>query len=224
MPRTSVIMACHGDRQPLLAKTLYTLAHQIGYDFEVVVASDGPPGAEAVVARFRKELAIRHVWSHPDHVWVGAARTRNAAIRVVTGQRRLIIDCDCLCPANLVASHAAFADGLVGVIGFRRHLPAEVHRDLTEQQLLAVETVPSYGDWRGEGGRLNHLLRQARRHDPLIRLSCWTCHLSIPTHIIRQIGGFWAEIKGWGCEDCELGLRALRARVRYHVMQEPTVY
>jgi glycosyltransferase involved in cell wall biosynthesis len=224
-PMVSVVIATH-NKMSRLERTLKTLCLQKEKRFEVLLCNDaGDAAAEELCRGFADRLSIAHLWATPQgEAPRGAGRTRNAGLRKAKGDRVLIIDDDCLCPADIVGAHASFGAKLIGVVGFRRHVAEDVHERLTDNDLGDIKAIPARPEMRAEEPHLAALLKLITTKNSDVQRYLWTCHISYPTLILRRIGGFWEAFTGSGCEDCELGLRAFRAGVRYHVLHDPSVY
>lgn len=224
-PRLSIIIATRF-RFESLERTLRTLTFQRDKDFEVHLINDGGnPGSLDLVKTYSSQLTIFHHYSNIDtRRSIGAARTRNVGFRHCRAPRTLIIDEDCLCPPTVTQTHSMYLKKSIGVIGFRRHVPSEVHEKLTEAQLRNLPKIRSGPDNRDTKNGITRILHLIQKKSWQIQDRCWTCHISYPTELIREIGGFWEEFTVSGCEDCELGLRAFRKGLRFVLMREPCVY
>lgn len=223
--KVSIVIATR-NKSASLQKVLTTLTFQKEKDFEVHVVNDGGTfETEELCHSFQDRLQLQHHWSVPSNAEsMGAAKARNVGIRRALASRLLIVDDDCLCPNDVVAVHAELGNRMLSYIGFRRHVDVEVHKRLTPAQLADVKSVPSKPEMRARPEHLQRMSELCRKGVWQVQSYLWTCHISYPTSVIKKIGGMWEEMKGSGAEDCEFGLRAWRAGVRYQILHDPSVW
>lgn len=226
MDLSLVIPTC--GRPPLLGRVLAALAMAPQVAFEVHVVCDGV-SARTALAEAPTDLPYPlHVWTAgpPAAAW-GAARARNLGVTHAQAPRVLFIDDDCLCPPALLRLHAQAAE-LVGLCGLRRHLRPAEHARLTPADFARLgyggpgTAIAGHPEMRST--QISRLLALCQSQSPHITHYCWTCHLSLPTAVVRAVGGFWEAMLGSGHEDCELALRCFRAGVRYQLLRQPWVW
>lgn len=201
-PAISVIIASSG-RFPLLRHALRGLAAQTYQDAELIIAFDDCFPGEGWVPQAAKVTR---------GVWHSAAKARNAALRLATAPRVLVLDEDCFPCPDILARHAA-VPGETAWIGRRRFLPAartQALTDTTTWEQMLPHCTPDL--------REDHLRRC--RHQPDKHKVFFTCHVSFPRAAALAIGGLWEAMPASGFEDVEFGLRLLRFGVRLDVPDE----
>lgn len=224
--KVSVVIATH-KKDFYLEKTLKSLTLQTEKDFQVHVVNDGGDTSTIdLVNHFKDRLDVHHHWTRePGHQPCGAAATRNVGIRHAAAPRLLIVDDDCLCPSDVIKTHATLGGTNLGYIGFRRFVAIDVVKRITDRLLLDVKRfIPCRAEQRHEVKHQRRMASMCQNSQWEIQCYIWTCHLSLPTAIAKQVGGMWEEMLGSGAEDQEFGLRCFRAGVRYRVLADPTVY
>ncbi len=217
----SVIIPTVGNVDALI-RTLDSLAYKQGLgerDYEVLVVQD----QLAEAAGWERQLVRDAYCGKPRCLhWItasmygdnGAATARNAGIKLARGRRLLFVDDDCVCPPGLLAVHAERGVG-DALIGFRRHVKGW---EATRQDAWELSAGHD-ARWR----HLHSIEKDCKANSP--HLNCWayTCHLSVPAHAARAIGGFWEEMKGSGWEDREFALRLQRYGLCFDVLRAPMV-
>lgn len=219
MPALSVVIPTAGHPEKL-RRTLNGLAHQRMTDFEVIVSDDGLDDSTADVCG---EFAARlDVFVSRVGAGRGAGNARNRGVETAGAVRVLFLDDDCVASPDVTAWHAGWADKPVGLLGLRRMVqPAHV-ADLDDPtKLHAARWQP---EARTTMPRRYETLKARRAPQPDWHKYAWTCHVSYPTHKLREVGGFWCEFRGAGFEDLEIALRLTRAGVELVPFAEPAVY
>ena len=185
---------------------------------EVLIADDGSSSeTAAVVSRWGAmvHFPIRHVWQE-DHGFQ-AAKIRNKAAAMATGDYLIFLDGDCLLRPGFVRRHIKFAEPGHFVAGNRVLLS----RDFT---LLSLEQGVPVEQW--STGRFRH--DQIQRSWPLrtwplgpLRKAFprqWrgvkTCNLAVWKKDLVAVNGLDESFVGWGYEDSELVIRLLRQGVK----------
>lgn len=180
--RATVIVPVR-DRPEHLRMTLEGLARQVGAEFEVIVVDDG---SQEPVRGVPADLILRT----PG---VGASAARNCGIDHAQGDILIFLDGDMLVQAGFVARHVeihALTYPLV-VCGARRHLPAEGRGALRRDSREVIFDIQSYAcSVLGKPWSLSY-----------------SCNLSVPAHLARNLGGFDESFRGWGLEDLEFAYR-----------------
>lgn len=222
MPDISVIVSTF-DRPDALAAVLRGLAAQCDMRFEIIVGDDGSgPETARCIGNARDDLSIpvRHVWHANSGFRV--AEIRNRAVTQAQGAYLILLDGDCIPRAHFVERHRRLAERGWVVSGSRVLLS----RKATEQILsdeIAVETWPA-ARWLHE-----RLTRRTNRLLPLVglpdgrwrkvRAGDWrpvrSCNLAMWRDDLMRLDGFDSSYTGWGLEDSDLAIRALRAGLRH---------
>lgn len=224
IPLVSVIIATH-QKTSRLAKALLGLRNQTEKNFEVIVADDASdPQTQTLIDAHTTYLTIKYTQTSKSGKPMGAAFARNCAIAQATAPRTLIIDDDCIAPVHLLAAHAGFGEGAVGAFGLRRHIAEGDHTRIGEGNMHTVSTLPYRKEMRDTESTIANINRLIDAQNSGIRNYLFTCHISYPTATLKQVGGFWQEMRGSGFEDQELGLRMFRAGVRFRFLSDIVVY
>lgn len=213
MVNTSVIITTYNS-PGYLRRVLETYLLQTLLPHEIVVADDGS-GREtaAVVEAFRKTAPfhVGHVW-HED-LGFRAAKIRNEAVKVCSGDYLIFSDGDCLAHRAFVADHTALA---------RQGYFVQGKRMLVKEKASASFSPSSLGELvihclRREVSGCHHLLRlpglvMSRRGLRGIK----TCNLSVHRDAVLAINGFNEAFVGWGREDAEFAARLYAYGLRRH--------
>ena len=199
-PLLSVIIPTY-DRPEALRNLLDRLALQDlpPAAFEVIVVDDGSPTPTADTGP--RPYAFSLV--RQDNA--GPAAARNRAIAQARGKWLVIYNDDTLPDPD----------------GLRRHLDAQRSCEVPEAILGRFDFLPEHLD-----DPLTALMQQTTLLFGYTRLEAgrrygwetfWTCNLSVPTEVVRSVGGFDPAFRHALCEDVELGrrLEAVGVQVRY---------
>jgi glycosyltransferase involved in cell wall biosynthesis len=217
----SVIVTTY-NRPDALAAVLRSLARQTDRCFEVIVADDGSTVATArTITEWvpRMPVPLKHVW-HEDSGF-RAAEIRNRAIRASSGDYCVFLDGDCLARPDFVAVHRRLAEPGWFVTGNRILLS----RELTGR-ILAEALEPEqwgFASWIAQRAR-----RRVNRFLPLLVLELgplrklhprrWqdarSCNVAFWRSDLDRLDGFDAAFTGWGREDSDVFVRAIKAGVR----------
>lgn len=225
MLKCSVIISTY-NRRELLRRTLDSLARQSlpRAEFEVYVCDDGSSdGTAELVAGYADRIDVHHLFQEDRGARVSAAR--NMGITAARAQVCVFLDdgvvagSDCL--REHVAAHEA-ADGPLALVGYvwaytpRHDVTAEDAARMTE--ILDRSDADELIAWLRADGRLPDFREEyyAKYGDdfggePAPWSIYWTCNVSAPTSLIREVGMFDTAFRGWGGEDCDLGYRLHRA-------------
>jgi glycosyltransferase involved in cell wall biosynthesis len=223
-PAATVVIPTY-NRAELLRDTLTRLTAQTlpAGSFEVVVADDGSTDAtREVVDSFTDRLTIGYHYQEDRGFRAGLAR--NAGAAMATAPLLLFLDCGALPGCDYLERHLAH------------------HRDPADRKVVlgymyAFNPVRSFPGLRAEiaAGPLEELVERRRdepafadlRHQELAEIGfdlsrmavpwmfCFSANLSLRTDDFRAVGGFDETFTGWGCEDMDLGIRLLRAGLRF---------
>lgn len=210
--RVSVIVTTYNSPE-YLKRVLAGLARQSLVPHEVIVADDGsaPETGEYVRSLsasggIDSGIEIKHVW-HED-MGFRAARIRNLAVKVATGEYVVFLDGDCLVNRHFVADHARlarkghFLQGKRVII--RRDASGHVSRRETNSPWALLRLALTGGI-----SNFHHILRL-----PFIppRVSTGhrgikTCNMGVFREDIIAVNGFNERFVGWGREDSEFAVR-----------------
>lgn len=221
-----VVIPVYDDLGALRA-ALMGFRRQTDQEFNVHVCCDGGP--EAAARAMAEGFGATFDYLGPTK---GAgepgrmAAVRNLGLRRCTAPRVLFVDGDCVPSADVTFTHAAGEGILVG----RRMDLARAVADKIRATGAELDPEGATEDirleWEGKPGE-NAALYVAGLTTPLGAVAeClgWTCHISYPTALIRKLGGFWEELRGWSMEDVELARRVLMTGVTARTTMVPVYH
>ncbi|MFM9995469.1 MAG: glycosyltransferase family 2 protein [Phycisphaerales bacterium] len=238
----SVIIPTYA-RAAKLAACVRALARQT-FDprrFEVLVSVDGPDAGEAAAVRDAAGGTIdATVLAGPRQ---GPAAARNRAIARARGSLLLLLNDDVIPAPDLIARHAETheslaaeavrtgRDGAIRPAMILGSAPWVVHRpDRLFDRLIRETSMVFFYDRMGgaEGASVAPNRDWGFRH-------AWTLNLSVPTAVVREVGGFSESLPSACYEDLEWAWRVRErfgspvlyrpaARVEHDHRYEPAAY
>ncbi|NML84580.1 glycosyltransferase family 2 protein [Polaromonas sp.] len=203
------------NRSDALLAVLRSLSVQCSASHEVLIADDGsrPDQVDMLYQQcpaFR--CPVRHVW-HAD-IGFTAARARNMAASLATGDYLVFLDGDCVPNRSFAEQHARLAESGCFVNGSRVLLGENLTRQVTSGTIDLLNCTAAF--WitarlRGESNKLLHLVvwpwclfRVKKGFD-------WhgirSCNLGVWRSDFVAVNGFDEVFEGWGHEDADLVLR-----------------
>lgn len=208
------------NRAQLLSSTLESLRLQRiddGLRFEVIVCDDGSSdNTREIIDRYAGQVDLRYAWQPDRGHRVAAAR--NMGIALAQYSVTAMIDCGALASPSFVQQHYLLHQPFVlehealpvAVIGNTRGYRLDLDDSSAGAQVIRHSSVDialelAAADPRYEDDRMQDAARI--KFGDLSWRQFWTTNVSVPTSVIRSIGGFDATFEGWGGEDIELGFR-----------------
>ncbi|MDC0379372.1 glycosyltransferase [Litorivicinus sp.] len=194
------------NRPDTLDLVLQTVATQSRIPDEVVVCDDGSSiETSMVVSRWNQFLPIRHAWQ-PDRDF-RAARSRNLGVSKSVSEYVVLVDGDCLLPANFVTNHIKLARAGYIVAGGRRLLAdSETHALLSR----AIPLESAFTHWKFRSIPLGTIRYSNPSGWKIVR----TCNLGLYRDEFQNVGGFDEAYVGWGREDSDFVVRLLHLGLR----------
>lgn len=217
------------NRPEHLRLLLAALAAQTRPPDELVVADDGSDDATtAALARCLPACGIPAQVVRQEKDGYRLAAARNLAIRAVTGDYLLFLDCDVVPLPDAVAAHERNAARGRLLCGHRALLDEAATR-----ALFAVLPAPAEADWELAWRSADDRERQAAaklfaRHAALRRWHLARphkpkligCHFSLFRGDVERVNGFDENFVGWGYEDDDFARRLYRVGVEPHSVIE----
>lgn len=203
------------NRSDALLAVLRSLSVQCGASHEVLVADDGsrPDQVEMLFQQCPAfKCPVRHVW-HPDTGFT-AARARNLAASLATGDYLVFLDGDCVANRSFVDQHARLAESGCFVNGSRVLLGENLTRKVTSGTIDLLRCNAPF--WlmariRGDSNKLLHLAVWPWRLFRVKQGFEWrgirSCNLGVWRSDFVGVNGFDEIFEGWGHEDADLVLR-----------------
>lgn len=201
-----------------LQRVLESIAVQRDVDgrYELAVADDGSTDETAkMVDEFRRRAPFRVVFTTHPHTTFHPARSRNEAAAATSAPYLLLLDGDCVLPADHVRIHLEHRKPNTAMLGDCCRLDQATSDRITLESIRTGEFVR----WVPEGE-----LRRLAALDRKRRFYSWLRHRTKPKLISNNVGiwrsdyervnGFDENYQGWGCEDDDLGQRLRQSGVR----------
>lgn len=200
------VLLCTFRRRPILQECLESFCRQQVAPgmFEVIlVDDDSKDGTAAWVAALDVEVPLQFLRRPTGPL----AAARNAGLALARGRLTLFVNDDTIAFPDLVErhleAHARFPGRLMSVLGTFEQ-PPEAMRNCLTRVLEETGYVFPY-----------HNMQPGEFHD---WNKFWTANVSVPTQVVRELGGMDEGFRNYGCEDTDLGLRL--HRLGYEVYYE----
>jgi GT2 family glycosyltransferase len=203
-PCVSVVIPCH-NMAPQLRLTLDSLAEQ-DYPadrFEVIVVDQASTdGSRDIVQAQKRPYPLRLITQDGKY---GPSLGRNAGAETAKDSLLLFLDADQLAHPEMLAAHVAFHSKVADALACGRVLPYEPAYPSFIERAAGPE-----GNSRGE------IERELPFHD------VWSNHLSMPSHVFRQVGPFSPELYAY--EDVEFAYRAYQLGYKGYLCPQAVSY
>lgn len=173
---------------------------------EVIVVDDGSsPVTRKCCEAFAKDLPLKYVWQSDTAFRL--SRIRNLGAISSKADYLLFVDGDCVFPPDFVQQHIQLAEHGTIVFGSRKLLsPTE-----SEQFLAELDAGYSLSHWYCGRKFMKFPLGLLRKYPKRSWKSGRGFTLGIATKSFFELGGFDESYEGWGLEDSDFLIRALRS-------------
>lgn len=173
----------------------------------VIVADDGScQKTTAMVLEWRERLPLIHVWQ-PDREF-RAARIRNLGLLKVSSDAVALVDGDCLLPSTFLAGHVSLLRRGRLIAGGRDLMDAVETEEFMVRSFSGIQSrMSGWKFWRVPLGFVRYL---SPRRWQIVR----TCNMSMMMSDVWQVGGFDETYVGWGREDSDFIVRAIKSGCR----------
>ncbi len=211
--RASLVVTTY-NRKEALHLVLLSAARQAVPPHELIVADDGSSAdTRELVLRHasRSPFPIRHVWQEDDGFRAG--RIRNMGIAAATCRYVILVDGDMVLHRRFVEDHVDSAEPQTFGQGSRVLLGPETTARMTRNEDIEVGFLTAGIGRRRHTVRSKVLSRILTRKSTSARL-LKSCNQGFWREDLVRVNGFNEDMKGWGLEDDELGVRLLNAGIR----------
>lgn len=217
--KLSVLFTVH-NRFELLRKSLISLAHQSVLPDEVIVSDDGSD--EDIPALLRSaaiSLPFSVNYVRQEHRGFRAAKVRNNAARLATGDYFIFLDQDIIGTRHFIKTYLKDARPKEFRVSWPIRLTPEqteqlTDHDITQFQFDALVTPEQYNKVRKQyrKERFYYFMHSLhlRKIGPKLRSGLF----SISRDDYYDVNGFDERYQGWGNEDDDLGRRLHVAGIR----------
>lgn len=217
--KVSVIVTTY-NRPDALMRVLQSLAAQTHLPDEVIVADDGStPTTKEIITHYAAPYVLQHVWQQDEGF--RAAKIRNKAVALASGQYLIFIDGDCLLQSTFVARHLQLAEKKWMVAGNRVLLSQKFTEKVLKSQISLQEYRFASWYWAWLSQKINRLSpliylpgNAWRKLKPNRWASVKTCNLGLWREDFLTVNGFNENYIGWGFEDSDLVIRLIHHGVK----------
>lgn len=226
--KVSVIVTTYNWPQALQL-VLESLLSQSVKPYEIVIADDGSTlETQILIKQFQdKNIEVPLIHMYQKDKGFRAAKARNRAVALSSGDYLVFIDGDCIVPYDFIENHTKLAQKNWFVSANRLLLSESFTKDcLSQTQWQDIRrTSLSHLDFLGFCKLYWH--KKVNKVTPLIKLplgplrKCFpqkwegvkTCNLGVFRTDFVKVNGFNEAFEGWGYEDTDLVIRLFRIGV-----------
>ena len=199
-----------------LKQCLNSFLHQKDKNFELIVGDDGSTEDTKLLINQYKDSKIKllHVW-HEDQGF-RAAKIRNEAVKLSSGEYLIFIDGDCVVFNDFIKSHREISEEKFFARGNRAMLSENFTQKLIKEN-VDINLVSFINIIRlrikKDINRIFPILRFKNYPFRKINKRKWkgakTCNLALWKKDFENINGFDESYIGWGREDSDLVVRLI---------------
>lgn len=196
--KISLIISSYNQKERL-KYSLKSAILQNYQNYEVIVADDGSD--DGTVEMIKREFPGVILSSNPDREKgkYTLALNWNAAAEIVTGERLIFTNADCVFPKGYVAAHAdaAMFDDII--FGPNERTDESITKLLTEDFSIK-HLLQKYSELSKLGRDLRHDSSAYTYNKEYSYYYPWGNNMSVPTNKFREVGGF-PKLKQYGGEE-----------------------
>ena len=214
----SVIITTYNNPN-FLEQNLNSFLNQKDKNFEIIVADDGSTKAtEKLIKQYESKLKISHVWHNDDGF--RAAKIRNEAVKISTGNYLVFIDGDCITFDDFIENHKKIAENGYFARGNRVMLSQTFSKKIINEKIninliskMKLIKLRIFKDMN----RILPILRIINYPFRKIKKTKWegakTCNLGMWKSDFININGYDESYVGWGREDSDLVVRLINSNI-----------
>ena len=202
-----------------LEQCLNSFLTQKDKNFEIIVADDGSTkDTEKLIKQYENKLKISHVWHNDDGF--RAAKIRNEAVKISTGNYLVFIDGDCITFDDFIENHKKIAENGYFARGNRAMLSQTFSKKIINEKIninliskMKLIKLRIFKDMN----RILPILRIINYPFRKMKKTKWegatTCNFGIWKSDFININGYDESFIGWGREDSHLIVRLINSNI-----------
>ena len=207
-----------------LLLVLKSIKQQVVLPYEIIIADDGSTKAtKELINDFKKSSKLNIIHSWQEDKGFRAARSRNNAICISSGDYIVLIDGDTVLHTNFIKDHISNAEPGFFVQGSRVHLSEKQTKKALLEKIVNFSFFSAGLKNRKNAihsKSLSLLFSNKKNHLRGIK----SCNMAFYKKDCLNINGFNNEFEGWGREDSEFVVRLLnngvkRKNIRFNAIQ-----
>ena len=216
--RISLIVTTY-NRPDALLLVLKSIQCQSMQPFEVIIADDGSNNkTKDLVFDFLSKTKLNLKYSFQEDLGFRAARSRNKAISIASGDYIILIDGDMILHSEFIKDHAINSEPGFFIQGSRVLLTRDMTKYVVNSQRLIFHF---FG--RGLNNRLNSIHSNFLSRIFSIKRNYLkgikTCNMSFFRKDCVSVNGFNNEFEGWGREDSEFVARLFHKGINRNTLK-----
>ena len=222
MPLTLVITTYNWPES--LELVLKSVENQTVLPDEVVIADDGSSfETQELITEFQEDSELNIVHSWQEDIGFRAAKSRNKAILIATGDYIILIDGDMILHPEFIQDHIDNAVPGYFAQGSRVLLSKDISKTVIDKQRLNFSFF-SNGLKNRKNAIHSKLLSKIFSNKANYIHGVRSCNMAFYRQDCLKINGFNNEFEGWGREDSEFAVRlqnsgVKRRNIRFNAIQ-----
>jgi len=198
---------------------LNSFIHQTDKNFEIIIADDGSTKeTKNVIEKYKNNFRISHAW-HEDQGF-RAAKIRNEAVKLSTGEYLIFVDGDCIAFKDFVKNHRSLSEkGYFSrgnrVMASENFTKEIINKNININCLCFTKLIKLR--IQKKINRLVPFFRIKKYPFRKILKKKWegakTCNLGVWRNDFKKINGYDENYIGWGREDSDFVIRLINSGV-----------